>query len=185
LKDLRSQVVSLFETAGPALHALLTRLTLREDAAEELMQDLFINLSQSRAFGKATNPGGYAYRTAINLAFAWRRSRKQGAKSADLGDIPAGETESPLAKLAVNEELQRMLQALGRLPEPQRTAVVMRYIQQESDEAISEQIGRPPQHVRALRHRAITSLRRLLREEIRPPAPKETTHARYGRTRNH
>lgn len=178
MKDLRSQVVSLFETAGPALHALLTRLTLREDVAEELMQELFINLSQSRGFGNAANPGGYAYRTAIHLAFNWRRSHKPGTKPVDLGEIPIGETESPLAKLAGDEELQRVLEALRRLPEPQRAAVVMRYIQQESDKAISEQIGRSPKHVRALRHRAIASLRRLLRKESWPPAPKETTHAR-------
>jgi DNA-directed RNA polymerase specialized sigma24 family protein len=50
------QILGFLEKSGPGLYGLLTRLTLREDVAEDLMQELFIKLNNSRAFKKAENP---------------------------------------------------------------------------------------------------------------------------------
>lgn len=37
MSDRRTEVLELLETSGAKLYALLTRLTLREDVAEELL----------------------------------------------------------------------------------------------------------------------------------------------------
>ena len=42
--------LSLLEAEGPRLYALLARITLREDVAEDLMQELFLKLNRSRPF---------------------------------------------------------------------------------------------------------------------------------------
>ena len=73
LSQRQTELLELLETSGARLHALLARLTLREDVAEELMQDLFIKLHGARDQGGIECWYAYARRTAINLAFDWRR----------------------------------------------------------------------------------------------------------------
>jgi len=77
LRSRQKELLELLDKSGADLYALLTRLTLREDVAEELMQELFIKLNNSRGIGKIANWNAYAHRAAINLAFDWRRSHKQ------------------------------------------------------------------------------------------------------------
>ena len=55
MKSRHKELLELLDTSGAELFALLTRLTLREDVAEELMQELFIKLSRSRGLDKAAN----------------------------------------------------------------------------------------------------------------------------------
>ena len=43
----QKELLELLDKSGADLYALLTRLTLREDVAEELMQELFIKLKGS------------------------------------------------------------------------------------------------------------------------------------------
>jgi DNA-directed RNA polymerase specialized sigma24 family protein len=73
LDEQLARLLEFLENSGPGLHAMLTRLTLREEVAEDLMQELFIRLSKSKAFEKARNRQAYARRCAINLAFDWRQ----------------------------------------------------------------------------------------------------------------
>ena len=60
-----ARLLALLQARGPALHALLTRLTLRADVAEDLMQELFLRLRRSAAFPRAGDPGGHATRAAF------------------------------------------------------------------------------------------------------------------------
>ncbi|HEY2761830.1 MAG TPA: sigma factor, partial [Pirellulales bacterium] len=69
-------VAALLAEHGQQLHALLFRLTLRADAAEDLLQELFCRLATSKSFQHAANPAAFAYRSATNLAFDWRRANK-------------------------------------------------------------------------------------------------------------
>jgi RNA polymerase sigma-70 factor (ECF subfamily) len=179
VSDLQKRLISVLDTAGPGLHALLIRLTLREDVAEELMQDLFTGLCGSRGFAKAVNPASYAFRTAMHLAFAWRRSRKQASQPLENAREQAVKTKDPLSKLAADEQLQRVLDALQRLPETQRDVVVMRYIQQLPDEVIAKHVGRASAHVRVLRHRAMVALRRMLGVRSWPPISQEVAHVEH------
>jgi len=156
------ELLELLDRSGAELYALLTRLTLREDVAEELMQELFIKLSNPRSAGKVANWHAYARRAAINLAFDWQRGRKRAALK--LGRIrePISTDASPLGTLIRSEELQETLSAIGRLKKTSREALVMRYIQQESYDDIAEQMGKTSHQVRALCSRSIGRLRNML-----------------------
>lgn len=72
MSDRRTELLELLDRSGAGLHALLTRLTLRPDVAEELMQELFLKLSAAKDQGGIDCWHAYARRTAINLAFDWR-----------------------------------------------------------------------------------------------------------------
>ena len=160
VSDRRTELLELLDRSGASLFALLTRLTLREDVAEELMQELFLRLHGTREQGGIDCWYAYARRTAINLAFDWRR-RQRNCRSCPLDEsleltAPVG---LPLSRLIEAEELEQVLAALGRLRGVSREAFVLRYIQQESYEEIARQLGKTPHHVRALCSRAMNTLR--------------------------
>jgi RNA polymerase sigma-70 factor (ECF subfamily) len=170
LRSRQNEVLTLLERSGPALHALLTRLTLRTDVAEELMQELFIKLNSARNGESIENLDAYARRTAVNLAFDWRRKRRASTMALDRISEPVCTDNSPLSNIVEAEELEEMLEAISRLKETPRRVLVMRYIQQESYDHIAEQLGRSPHHVRALCSRALLRLRDVLK-----PAPAQSS----------
>ena len=75
---------------------------------------------------------------------------------------PSGNSNSPLTELIRSEQLQQLLNAIGRLKGFSREAFVMRYIEQSSYEEIAEKIGKNPHQVRALCSKALGKLRDLL-----------------------
>ena len=174
MRSRQKKLLELLDKSGADLFALLTRLTLREDVAEELMQELFIKLNNSRSIRKIANWDAYARRTAINLAFDWRRTQKQTVLT--LGQVaePVSKDDSPLGKLIHSEELAETLDAVGRLKKSSREVLVMRYLQQESYDNIAEQLGKTSHQVRALCSRAIRSLRDVLDSNEHKPSKKET-----------
>jgi len=173
------ELLELLDGSGAGLYALLTRLTLREDVAEELMQDLFIKLKNSRSTAKIANLDAYARRAAINLAFDWRRARCRRA-GIGLGQItePIAGGDSPLAALINSEEIQETLSAIGRLKKASREVLVMRYIQQESYDDIARQMGKTSHQVRAICSRSIGRLRDMLGSNHRKSATKEIKNVR-------
>lgn len=167
MQDRNRLLLELLDSHGRQLHALLARLTLRQDVAEELMQDLFVNLSRSQGFGAAENPASYACRAAINLALSWRRTRRETADirrttALEWIDPPADASDNPLTRLAADEQVQRVLDALPVLPELYREVIVRRFLQQEDYASIAESCHRTPQQLRSVCHKALRLLRRAL-----------------------
>jgi len=168
LRSRQKELLELLDKSGADLYALLTKLTLREDIAEELMQELFIKLNNSTGSGKVANWNAYARRSAINLAFDWRRAQKQKVLPLEQVSEPASNDDSPLGKLVHSEEMQQTLDAIGRLKKSSREVLVMRYLQQESYDNIAKQLGKTSHQVRALSSRAIRNLRGVLSNEHKP-----------------
>jgi RNA polymerase sigma factor (sigma-70 family) len=165
LRDQQKELFELLDKSGASLYALLTRLTLREDVAEELMQELFIKLSNNKGLHKIQSLYAYAQRAAVNLAFDWRRRQKRACLSLD--DVPqlSSNDKSPLINLINSEESQEILDAISRLNKTSRQAIVMHYIQQQPYEDIAEQMGKTTHQVRALCYKAINRLRDLIGSE--------------------
>jgi len=163
VSDRQTELLELLDRSGAGLYGLLTRLTLREDVAEELMQDLFLKLNGAKDQGGIDCWHAYARRTAINLAFDWRR-RQKVRRACPLDGVPerASDSGEPLGRLIQSEELEEVLAAIDRLAGTSREAFVMRYIQQDSYEEIAEQLGKTVHQVRGLCFRAMSTLRDLL-----------------------
>lgn len=153
------KLLELLEKQGPGLHALLTRLTLREDVAEDLMQELFIKLAGSNRLDRVENLGGYVRTTAINLAFDWRRKESRLKTCSDEYTDPVSEEKAALTRLIDTEQLQVVLEAAAQLNDLQRQVFVMRHIEQNSFEQVAQEVGKTPHHVRALASRALSRVR--------------------------
>lgn len=154
-------LLSLLDRQGPSLHALLTRLTLREDVAEDLMQDLFIKLSGAKRLDQVDNPAAYARTCAMNLAFDWRRRENRLTTGSDDLIDPAADDQSALSHLVDNEQFKAILDATESLSKLQRQVFVLRYIEQRSFEQIATETNKTPHHVRALASRSLARVREI------------------------
>ena len=177
MSDQQTELLALLDQFGAGLYALLTRLTLREDVAEELMQELFLKLSATKDQDRIACWPAYARRMAINLAFDWRR-RQAIRRTCPLDALSerASEADGPLGRLIASEELAQVLAAVGRLPGASREVFVLRYIQQNSYEEIAGQLGKTVHQVRALCFRALSALRNVLGCSPEPADGKEVQH---------
>jgi RNA polymerase sigma factor (sigma-70 family) len=161
LNEAANQVLSLLSEHGPRLYSLLVRISLREDVAEELMQELFIRLSRRDALSRATDPVGYAIRTATRLAFDWRRSHRRRRDTNAIGMEFQSLGDSGVCQLEQREDLQIVLDAIEKLSTVCRDIIVMRYLEGRPYEEISAAVGKSIHQTRALCHKSIVRLRRL------------------------
>lgn len=173
VNDRQKKVLELLDTSGVRLHALLARLTLSEDVVGDLMQELFIRLSNFSRLAEVKDPFAYAYRAAINLAFEWRKKSKVKFQSLDEDCLPVENNPSPLAEMVQTEELAQVLDVMMRLSELAREVVVMHYIEQESYEEIAQRLGKKPQHIRSVTAKALARLRQMLTGTKSLPVSRE------------
>jgi RNA polymerase sigma-70 factor, ECF subfamily len=173
LSNPSNSLESLLETGGRHLYALLVRLTLREDAADDLLQELVVRLSRSEGFLKADKPFGYARRAAIHLAFDWHRQRKRRGTVESLLEEPAVAESSLLAKLIAREDYEWILASMEQLSELGRTCLVMHYIEQLSYGEIAEQLNATPHQIRGVCHKGIRRLQQLMGVSSNRTARKE------------
>ncbi len=173
LSDQSTRLSQLVDAEGARLYALLTRLTLRHDVADDLLQELVVRLNQSEGFQHADNALAYARRTAIHLAFDWRRQGKRRRQTEPLREEPAVPAPDVLGKLVAQEELERVLATLEKLSRTSRTCLVLHYMEQLSYAEVADQLQMTPHQVRAACHKSIRRLRKLLGAEPSGPAAKE------------
>lgn len=160
------RILSLLDDHGPRLHRLLARLTLRPDAADDLLQDLFLRLRESNGFAKADDPTAFAVRAAVNLAFDWRRCQSR-RRDAALSEDTAAPTFEPLAGLVEREEMEQVVAAIAELPDTTRLAVTLRYLECHETDDIATLMENTPHQVRALCAKGLATLRERLGEPAR------------------
>jgi RNA polymerase sigma-70 factor (ECF subfamily) len=154
------------EESGPRLHGMLTRLTLDEDAAEELMQELFIRLFEIKHLEKIENLQAYACRIAMNLAFDRRRKHRT------FKPIPDDQTDNRMPqvhlRLVQNEEMGHILSAAEQLSGQTRECFVLRHIEQMDYDQIAERTQKSTQQVRGLCYKGIQRIRQILNKQNAP-----------------
>lgn len=161
------RLLELLEQKGKSLYKLLFRLTLSEEAAEELLQELFVRLGKSKRYSDIENLYAYARKTALNLAFDYYRRSKRNIVSLEGIEGNLSRTDSPMTELMKREEILQILEAVSRLKGNLRKVVVMRYIEEQSYEEIGAAIGTSSHQVRALCSRGIKKLKERLRTGTR------------------
>ena len=170
---MKDPLQNLLERDGARLFALLTRLTLRQDVAHDLFQQLFLRLAQGEAIGRVSNPTAYATRTAINLAFEWRRKSRR--REASLEAEPFSPAVEPLDHLIDLEELDRTLAAMQDLTDLVREAMVLRFVEDLSYDQCAARMNKTAHQVRGLCHAGV----RQLRERLAPQQPEPLRQVRH------
>lgn len=173
MSDNTEKIVELLEVHGGRLHRLLAKLTANRCAADELLQELFLRLMKSPTLSAAQSPEAYLFRSAINLAFDWRK-RHQNLPEVPLldRDVPA-EDSSLLDQMIVDETTNTVLEAMAGLPERDRELISLRFIQGESSEWIATYLGSTPHVIRSRCSKAVARLRNLVEKKQAAIANRE------------
>lgn len=141
----------LFERERLPMLRLATLLVGSAEVGEEVVQDAFASVVER--WGSLDNPGGYLRTCVVNGSRMVLRRRAVEQRVVTEHSLRA--VEQPMALVELRD-------ALGRLGERQRVAVVLRYFADLSDLEIADMLGCRPSTVRSLVRRAL----RVLRKEL-------------------
>ncbi|WP_455924554.1 RNA polymerase sigma factor [Pseudomonas putida] len=150
----------------PRLLALASRLLGDADEARDVAQESFVRLWKQAARWR---PGQarfdtWLHRVALNLCYdRLRRRREHLLDEAALGEVvdPAG---APEDHLQVDDQSERIAQALAALPERQREAIVLQYYQELSNIEAAALMDISVEALESLLSRARRNLRSYLAE---------------------
>jgi RNA polymerase sigma-70 factor (sigma-E family) len=145
----------LLTAKGVHLRRTATLLAGSPEEGEDLLQ-----AALERAFRRwrsVGDPEGYLRRTMYNLAAdGWRRRQAWRAKLPLLGQPAATRDE-----MVVVDDRDRLVRMLRTLPPRQRTAVVLRYWEDLSEDDAARAMGCSPGTVKAAASRGLARLREL------------------------
>ena len=133
---------------------------LRDRAhAEDVTQDIFLKLWQGLpAYDGRASPGTWLYTIARNTCLSALRSDSyRRALPLDAAQEPAAPAEPGMKDLA-------LAQVMERLPEIQRTAITLFYLQEKSVGEVALMLGMPEGTVKSHLHRARLALGEIIKE---------------------
>jgi RNA polymerase sigma-70 factor, ECF subfamily len=125
------QVMDLYDQLRPSLITYLTGLGLNLNEAEDVIHDCFVRLYDHLAAKEDDeNLRGWLFRVAHNLAMdvfrEARRIQQPDPTGVNLLELMIDSSFSPEEHAIKNEEIRRVMTALGRLTPQQRAAVLLR-----------------------------------------------------------
>lgn len=127
--------------------------------SEDVASDVFVRAL--RAIGSYDDRGhpfrAYLYQIARNAIID--RSRRHVVDSLDAFTLHIA-TEDTTSQAALRTDMRRLLlDKMRQLSKPHQEILTLRFIQECTSEEIALKLGRPPQAVRSLQHRALNALR--------------------------
>lgn len=150
-------------------------------ATDDVVQDIFLRLSQTASVTHIAAPRNYLWSTAVSvLRDRARRARvapSEFADSDELVELPS-EAPSPFQQLCAREELEKVRGLVADLPERTRQVLVLRRLERVSLAETASLLGISPSAVEKHQRRAHRYLReRLSSRDLEAGDPSGTKHA--------
>ena len=162
------------------IYALAYRVIGREEDARDVCQETFLRAFRALpGFRGQAKFSSWLYRIALNLCRDWIRKQRrapvvQAPEGVDISDLAAerGPAES-IEELVARRELSAVVaEAMKRLPEEQRTAIILKEYHGMTFQEIAEMLGCPLSTVKTRLYQGLSVLRRHLEQNnSRPSAP--------------
>lgn len=149
----------------PAMQIVAERLLRSAEDAEDTVQEVVIELWEKRErLQHVLNLEGYAMQTLRNRCISLLR-KKQDIATEELDTLGDISDEEAMAEAALTEEraaeLDRMME---QLPEKQRLAIQMRYLDELSHEEMQRRLQMSSTHVYATISRALSALKAMRKQ---------------------
>jgi RNA polymerase sigma-70 factor (ECF subfamily) len=137
------------------------RMVLRNDSdAEDACQEVFLTLTRRRdELASIRQVGAWVMKVAFLTCQYLRRRRGKMITSDDEADAPA----DPGPPVGAGEDLQKVRDAIGRLPDRYRAVLTLHYQQGMAHDEMADVLGVSRGALRVLLHRAVGKLRQDLR----------------------
>ena len=127
--------------------------------AEDIAQEVFLRLHRhGLRFSNEASLGAWIYRVTVNLCIDRSRTAKSAA---EIPDATSSEISAETA-LIRKQQKQRLMSALAALPVRERTAVVLREIEELSTAEVAAALGTTEGTVRSQVAKGIAKLRLML-----------------------
>ena len=168
------------------IYALAYRTIGREEDARDVCQETFLRAFRALpAFRGQAKFSSWLYRIALNLCRDWQRRERrapvmQAPEGVDLRDLAAAaEPSETIEDLVERKDLSRAVEVLmARLPEEQRTAIILKEYHGLTFQEIADLVGCPLSTVKTRLYQGLSVLRRGLEEQrTAPPAATRPTRA--------
>ena len=152
------------------IYALAYRTIGREEEARDVCQETFLRAFRALpGFRGQAKFSSWLYRIALNLCRDWmRRERRvptvQAPEGVDLLDLAAAaEPSDSIEDLVARTDLARVVErVMARLPEEQRTAIVLKEFHGLTFREIADLVGCPLSTVKTRLYQGLSVLRREL-----------------------
>jgi RNA polymerase sigma-70 factor (ECF subfamily) len=157
-----AEAVELFEKAvrqhSRRLHAIARAIVGHRASPEDVVQQAVLNLYQHRHRYDWREPGGLLKRAVINESLRLLRPPKMAMVSDDQPD----ESSTPVEGMIESETTTRVREAIARLPDHFRAALVLCEYENLSYVEIAESLGASVPQVKTWLHRARRQLAKML-----------------------
>ena len=165
-------IEQLYDLYADRLYRYMLARVVDRDLAADLTTELFLKVIEHA--GRFRLPPSHAaasfsawlYRIAGNLvAEHFRKHRRVAWISLEDEDARPGPVMEPLRVVQGREELAELAQAMGALSEDQRLVVSARFVEAMSNAEIAVMMGKSEGAIKALQHRALRSLARIMNRQ--------------------
>ena len=170
---------TLADRHGQMIYRLAFGITRNQGDAEEVLQDVLLTLTRrSASFEGRSALGSWIYRIATNTALNKRRGKRvqletsledllptfeaDGHRAGDRTYLLADWSQNPEEELLAGERRQALEQAIDSLPDHYRAVLVLRDVEDLSNEEVAAILAEPVSSVKSRLHRA----RMVLREQL-------------------
>jgi RNA polymerase sigma-70 factor (ECF subfamily) len=178
-----SVVEVLMEQYSPRIYRVAFGITKSHGDAEEVVQDVFLTLFRKiDSFEGRSALGTWLYRVAANAALIKRRGKRaevevsledylptfkaDGHREGDRALLLADWSATPEGELLSGEARQILEEGLALLPEHYRAILVLRDVEELSNEEVAEVLGESVASVKSRLHRARMALREVLTRRL-------------------
>ncbi len=162
----RKILVAIYEQYSEELYRYAYRMLVDSDLAEDCVSETFSRFLRAvrDGLGPVENVRAYLYRIAHN--WITDHFRRQPLPLVSLDSERHEEPDAnPSNVVAVQFERERIRKALLMLPPEQRQVIELRFLENWAHKDVAAALGKSEEATRALQHRALIALKRLLIKE--------------------
>ncbi len=156
----------LYDTFIDAVYRFVFfRVSTREDA-EDIAEAAFVSIFEHiRDYNERGLPfEAWVYRITRNKIIDYYRSTKKTVSLAESADVP-DEKQNPERETERKLTKEYIMDCIRKLPESYQEIIILKYIEDKTNEEISGLLDKPLAHVRVLQSRAVQKLRTVVDHE--------------------
>ena len=158
----KQAITDIFEQHSPGIFRYASRMLNDSELAEDCVSETFNRfLITIRGGNQPEMVKAYLYRTAHNWVIDHYRRKPIPDVSLD-DSLHADPDSNPARQVSIIMESQRIRAALMHLPSDQRQVIELRFLEEWPHDDVAELMGKTIEATRALQHRAVNALRKLL-----------------------
>ena len=160
-----SALAEIYDTYAASIYRYVYRKTGDRDISQDLTAETFHRFLKAlrRGTGPRDHLSGWLYRVAHNLIVDHYRSQPS-EPPASLEDVNPAVEPGQAEIVARKDQAARVRVALERLTPLQQKVILLRFLEELSLQEVALALGRTVGSVKALQHRAVGSLQRILED---------------------